>query len=191
VAQDRVYCAVVNSKICFISKNGKEFVWLSDSLLLNAGFHILLDRVVYISDVRCAAVYGLHFLSALICCDRHKHFWRFFQSLTRRLVSYNNPAERRGHHLVSWFQSVWRVIVHDRLLVKTVTHRYVNIGAKLRKRTTLLGHLAFGLLPAWCCNPMARLSAGRKWQSCFWEWFTTRGSRSVCAVFRTITRHCT
>ena len=150
--------------------------------------------VVYISEVGCAAVYGLHFVKCIkpLWTNRDRQiFDDSFNALTRRLVGYNSTAERRGHHLVSWFQSVWRVIVHDMLLVNAVTHRYVNIAAKLRKRTRLLGHLAFGLLPAWCCNPMARLSAGRKWQSCFCEWFTTRGSRSVCAVYRTITRHCT
>jgi hypothetical protein len=85
-----------------------------------------------------------------------KNFDYSFNALTSRLRSYKSTAERRGHHLMSWFQSVWRVIVHDVLLVKAVTHRYVNIAAKLRKRTRLLGHLAFGSLPAWCCNPMAR-----------------------------------
>jgi hypothetical protein len=77
------------------------------------------------------------------------------------------------------------------LLVKAVTHRYVNIAAKLRKRTTLPGHLAFGLLLARCCNPMARLSEGRKWQSCF-STDLQLGARSVFfIVFRTVTRHCT
>jgi hypothetical protein len=41
-----------------------EFVRLSGCSLLNAGFH-LLDRVVYISEVRCAAVYGLHFVKCI------------------------------------------------------------------------------------------------------------------------------
>jgi hypothetical protein len=51
-----------------------EFVRLSGFSLLNTGFH-LLDRVVYISEVRFTAVYDLHFVKCIqLLRQRQKSF---------------------------------------------------------------------------------------------------------------------
>ena len=53
MAQDRVHCAVVNRIICVLFRKTARNLSgrVTDCSLLNSGFH-LLDRVVYISEVR-------------------------------------------------------------------------------------------------------------------------------------------